>query len=118
VFEEMLQRLVTAVPGATGAILADWEGESVAHYSLSDEYELKVIAAHKGIIMARMREIHDQLAPGEMNEAVISTETHHLISGAINREYSLVMTMERSGVLGQALYHFRQAVTELRKEIV
>ena len=116
-FEEILQRLVMSVPGATGAIFADWEGECVACFSLYDEYELKVIAAHKGIILAHIREIHDQLAPGEMNEAVISTERQHVITGAINRDYSLVMTMDRNGVLGRALYHFRSTVGELRKEI-
>jgi predicted regulator of Ras-like GTPase activity (Roadblock/LC7/MglB family) len=117
VFEEILQQLVTTVPGANGAILADWEGESVAHYCHYDEYDLKVIAAHQGIIMSHMRDIHDQLAPGEMHEAVISTESQYLITGAITREYSLVMTMDRHGVLGRALYHFRLAIAALRKEI-
>jgi predicted regulator of Ras-like GTPase activity (Roadblock/LC7/MglB family) len=117
VFEDILQRLVTTVPGATGAIFADWEGESVAHYCLYDEYDLKVIAAHQGIIMSHLRDIHDQLAPGEMNEAVISTETEYLVTGAITREYTLVMTMERRGVLGRGLYHFRKAVDALRREI-
>ena len=116
-FEEMLQQLVRAVPGATGAIFADWEGECVAYYCLYDEYELKVIAAHKGIIMTHMRDIHDQLAPGEMQEAVITTESQHVITGAITRDYSLVMTMARDGVLGRALYHFRKTVAGLRKEI-
>lgn len=117
VFEGILQRLVSAVPGATGAIFADWEGECVAFYCLYDEYELKVIAAHKGIILTHMRDIHDQLAPGELHEAVFSTDAQHVITGAISRDYSLVMTMERSGILGRALYHFRKSVEELRKEI-
>lgn len=116
-FDEQLQRLVTLTPGATGAILADWEGEYVAIYCLYDEYDLKVIAAHKGIILAQMREIHDQLAPGELNEAVIATPTQYLITGAITRDYSLVMTLERNKVLGRALYSFRKCVEELRKEI-
>jgi hypothetical protein len=37
--------------------------------------------------------------------------------GCIDQYYSLVMNVERSCPAGQALYHFRQAITALKKEI-
>lgn len=116
-FAQVLKELVDAVPGATGAILADWEGESVAHYSRGDEYELKIIAAHKGIILSRMRQIHDQLAPDEMTETIISATATQVLTGALNRDYALIMTMARKTPLSLALRRFRVAIDLLRKEV-
>ncbi len=54
-FKAILTELVQSVPGATGAIIADWEGETVDHVALMDDYELKITAAHLWIILTRMK---------------------------------------------------------------
>lgn len=117
-FQTMLIRLVEKVPGATGAILADWEGEAVAQYCPDgDEYELKVLGAHKGIILNRMRELHDTFGAGELKETVVTTAEQHILVGAVGPEYVLVMTLERSALVGLALFHFRSCIPPLEKEI-
>jgi len=116
-FKGILQNLVERTPGATGAILADWEGESVEHFSLYDDYELKIIGAHKGIILNRVRELQQGGVAGEPREVLLSTDRAHIITGAIGKDYSLVMTLDSDAVVGRALYHFRQSVVELAKEI-
>jgi predicted regulator of Ras-like GTPase activity (Roadblock/LC7/MglB family) len=109
--------MVEAVPGASGAILADWEGEAVEQHSLYDVFELKVLGAHKGIILNQMKELHNNLSAGELADVVISTDMQHIIVGAIGPDYSLVMTLNRTAILGLALYHFRKAGEQLYKEI-
>jgi predicted regulator of Ras-like GTPase activity (Roadblock/LC7/MglB family) len=116
-FKTILRNLVERVPGSRGAIVADWEGEAVDQFSYYDDYELKVTGAHKGIILAQIKEIHDKLFNELPQEAVISTDTLHVIIGTIGRDYSLVMTVDRGVVVGKALYWFRQAVLMLHKEI-
>lgn len=116
-FATILKNLVGSIPGASGAILADWEGEAVAHFCLYDEFELKVIGAHKGIILNQMKNLHDNLSAGRLREAVISTDRQHIIVSAIGSEYSLVMTLDRNAVIGRALYGLRNVVTLLEREI-
>ncbi len=117
-FQTLLTKLVERVPGAIGAILADWEGEAVAQYCPEwDEYELKVLGAHKGIILNRMREIHDTLGAGGPRETVITTAEQHILVGAVGPEYVLVMTLGRTSLLGRALFHFRSCIPLLEKEI-
>jgi len=116
-FKTILKELVESVPHATGAILADWEGEAVEQHCLYDDYELKVIAAHKGIVLNRMKEIHASFPCGELRDAVISTASHHILTGLVGPEYSLVMTLGREGIVGLALYRFRNALKLLEKEI-
>lgn len=116
-FKTILRELVESVPGASGAILADWEGEAVDCYSLFDDYELKIIGAHKGIILNRIKDVQKRFGGDDPREVVISTEKRHLITGAIGPDYSLVLTLAREAVIGQALYRFRKSVVVLEKEI-
>jgi predicted regulator of Ras-like GTPase activity (Roadblock/LC7/MglB family) len=117
-FDTLLTGLVHAVAGANGAILADWEGEAVAHcYLQGDDYELKILGAHKGIILNQLKEIHGQLGGGLLQEAVITTADQHVLIGAIGPDYVLVMTLERSSLVGLALRHFRDCLRAVHKEI-
>ncbi len=116
-FRTILRELVESVPGATGAILADWEGEAVEQHCLYDEYELKVLAAHKGIVLNLIREAHAAFPGEELHDAVISTASQHILTGLIGPEYALVMTLDRGGVVGLALHRFRKALRQLEKEI-
>lgn len=116
-FKRMLQSLVDSVPGATGAILADWEGESVEYFCQGDDFELKVIAAHKGVILNLIREVHDTMAAGVPREAVITTHQHHVVIGPVGNDYALVMTLHRDAILGRALVQFRDAAASLYGEI-
>ena len=116
-FKVILRGLVESVSSATGAILAEWEGEAVEHYCLYDEYELKIIAAHKGIILDRMKDAHAALPGGGVRDAVIETDTQLIVIGGVGPEYSLVMTLDKSALVGNALYHFRKTLKLLEKEI-
>jgi len=116
-FKTILKGLVDTTPGATGAILADWEGEAVEQHCLYDDYELKVIAAHKGIVLNQMRTVHAAFPGEEFCDAVITTASQHILTGPIGPDYSLVMTLDRGAVVGLALYRFRKALKLLEKEI-
>ena len=116
-FKMILKELVERTPGASGAILADWEGESVEQYSLYDDYEIKVTGAHKGIILNHLKEVHAAFPAGRLEEAVVVTGAQQVVIGVIGADYSLVMTLRKGAILGRALYRFRHAVKVLEKEI-
>jgi predicted regulator of Ras-like GTPase activity (Roadblock/LC7/MglB family) len=116
-FKEILRKLIEKTPHASGAILADWEGEAVEHHCLYDDYELMLLGAHKGLILNRMKEAHADLAAGKFQDAVITTDKQQVIIGAVGPDYSLVMTLASEAMIGLALHRFRQALKLLEKEI-
>jgi len=116
-FEVILKDLVEQVPKAIGAILVDWEGEAVMEYCHCDPYDMRFIAAHKGIILAHIKELQSREQIGAVEDVVITASEMHLIIGCIDQDYSLVMNVERSCPVALALYRFRQALVELKKEI-
>lgn len=115
-FKELLNTLVGRVPGAQGAILADWEGEAVAQVGVMDDYELKVIGAHKGVVLHNMREVADRLG-NDLREVVITTKQSQTLIMPVTKDYYLVLTLDRSDMLGMALLEARRCVQALHREI-
>jgi predicted regulator of Ras-like GTPase activity (Roadblock/LC7/MglB family) len=116
-FKRLLTELVESVPGASGAILADWEGEAVEQHTHGDPYEMKVTAAHWGIVLNLLKELHGKYQAGVVKESVISSDKEHVIVGGIGDEYTLVMTMDRDCLPLVALRNFRETAELLKKEI-
>ncbi len=117
-FKTLLNSLVERVPGAQGAIIADWEGEAVDHVGIMDDYDLKVIGAHKGVILHSMRDVVDRLGNDELKEIVITTKNAQTLVLPVTAEYYLVLTLDRSDMLGRALLEARRCIQGLYNEIV
>jgi predicted regulator of Ras-like GTPase activity (Roadblock/LC7/MglB family) len=116
-FKTLLNSLVERVPGAQGAILADWEGESVEQVGIMDDYDLKVIGAHKGVILHNMREVVDRLGNDELKEIVVTTKQAQTLILPVTKDYYLVLTLDRSDMLGRALLEARRCSQALYREI-
>ena len=116
-FKTILFSLITKVPGATGAVLADWEGETVEHCSGGDDYEVKVVGAHLAIILNQLKDLQARLAGEVINDAVITTADQRLVVGTVGSDYCLVLTLSRQVVAGKARFHFDEAKALLAKEI-
>jgi len=117
-FKSLLNSLIERVPGAQGAIIADWEGEAVDHVGIMDDYDLKVIGAHKGVILQNMREVVDRLGNDELKEIIITTNQGQTLVLPVTKDYYLVLTLDRSDVLGRALMEARRCIQALYQEIV
>lgn len=117
-FKAILKELVENSPGSTGAILADWEGEAIEQYCLTDTYELKVTAAHQGIILSQLKDVLSGFpTAGALTHLAIRTENQLFIVGVVGDDYSLVMTMNNNILLGQAERQFAHTILLLIKEI-
>ncbi|GFE59711.1 hypothetical protein [Geobacter sp. AOG2] len=116
-FQSILKTLVEVIPQTVGAILVDWEGEAVQEWCHCDPYEMRFIAAHKGIILARLKEMQGSEQVGAIEDVVVTASERHLIIGCIDDDYSLVVAVGRACPAALALHHFRAAVARLKKEI-
>lgn len=116
-FQRDLNELVDRVPGAMGAILADWEGEMVDQVARMDEYELKVIGAYKGVLLSLTRDALKRLRSTSLQEMVITTDQVYTVVTPITDDYFLVLILKRNEVLGRALFAMKRCVDSLKKEI-
>lgn len=116
-FKQLLGTMLERVPGAQGAIIADWEGEAVDHLGTMDEYDLKIIGAHQGLILHNLREVVDRLGDDQLTEVIITSERGQTLILPVTREYFLVLTLSRNDVLGKALFEARRCIKALHAEI-
>ena len=116
-FKALLNALIERVPGAQGAIVADWEGEAVDQVGLMDDSDLKVIGAHKGVILHNMREVVGRLGDDQLKEIIITTKQAQTLILPVTSDYYLVLTLDRSDMLGLALMEARRCIQALYREI-
>lgn len=115
----ILEDLVAEAPGATGAILADWEGEAVAVYSPAggDDYQIKFVGAHHGIILAHAREMIARLHQGEPRELTIANQHFLAITVPVNHDYYVVLTLAPHALPFRARAAVRKAVAAIEADI-
>lgn len=116
-FKRILHELVKAVPGARGAILADWEGEAVEQFTLDDEFEMKIVGAHKGIILSQLKDIHGKVGFPEPMVVEIATDAGTVLIAGVGADYCVVMTLAPAALKTKAAYMLKNSVNLLIKEI-
>jgi predicted regulator of Ras-like GTPase activity (Roadblock/LC7/MglB family) len=116
-FKKMLREMLDQLPGAVGAIIADWEGEAVDQVARIDDFEIKVLGAHKGIILSRLRDALQRLDGGELEEVLIHFDQGKTLIAPLNEDYFLVLTVEPEVLVGKAAFVMRRCAKKLRIEI-
>lgn len=116
-FKQQLKEMLDRVPGALGAIIADWEGEAVDQVARMDDYDIKILGAHKGIILTRLREALGRIDGGELEEILIRSEQNHTLVAPVTEDYFLVLTLSPEASLGGASFALRRCAALLREEI-
>jgi predicted regulator of Ras-like GTPase activity (Roadblock/LC7/MglB family) len=92
-FKEILKGMVDSVPGAKGAIFADWEGESVDFHYAGPEDDIKLIGAHQGILLNIMGEVSAGCGLGEVRSMLITTGRGKLLVRPVKDGYYLAMLL-------------------------
>lgn len=116
-FKAILSELLACLPGGLGAILVDWEGEAVDQTGVIDEYDLKVIGAHKGLILSNLRQAVARAEGNQLQEIIITTERLQTLILPVDDDYFLVLTLSQGEGIGRARFEARRALEKIRKEI-
>jgi len=116
-FKQVLGTMLANIPGSLGAIIVDWEGEAVDQVGSIDDYELKVIGAHKGLILDNLRQAVARAEGNDLEEIVITTAQRQTIIMPVDKEYFLVVALDRKDAMGRALFEARRCLVQLKEEI-
>ncbi len=115
-FKSLLKRLLEDIPGAMGAIIIDWEGEAVDQVARINEYDIKVLGAHNGIILTLLREALQRIDSGGLEEVVIRTGENKTLIAPLTEDYLLVLYLGPRAIAARASFKMRRCVDELRDE--
>jgi predicted regulator of Ras-like GTPase activity (Roadblock/LC7/MglB family) len=117
-FAEILQRLVERVPGATGAVFADWEGESVGEFALDlPQLEIQIMGAQWGVVWIDVQRAFRRAHLGAPEELIVDFDRGSLLVRQVTDQYYVVLAVNREGHLAKALAELDRGVAELRAEM-
>ncbi len=112
-FERLLKELVENI-NAKGAILLDWEGESVVHYGKIDDYDLKVMGAYQVIILNHFKNLRNV---DEVNFFQMKFGSSVIQFLPINKDYYVFLYFEGSEIAPRAYHNLRKVVDIFAREI-
>ena len=67
-FGEILEQMVLRVPGAVGAIFADWEGEAVDQFAHIPPLDIQLVGAHWGVVFNAATQFLQKIGGGGIEE--------------------------------------------------
>jgi len=117
-FKSIMAHLVNSSPGATGAIFVDWEGEAVDQYTVNEDiYHLKVVGAHKGVILNLIDEARNAGKDEEIETVTVRMERYDVLMAPVIDGYFVAITLKRGAPLSRARFEIKKAAQALKKEM-
>jgi predicted regulator of Ras-like GTPase activity (Roadblock/LC7/MglB family) len=101
-FGEILKNIVERVPGAIGAVFADWEGEPVDQFAHIPPIEIQIVGAHWGIVWSQATARLSQKGIGAIEELLIEGERAIVLVRAVTAQYFVVLAVKRDAHLATA----------------
>lgn len=116
-FRALLRELVLSVDGANGAIILDSEGEAVQFWARDNIDRLQLRAAYITVVRQTYRASTSSFELGDVDYMVIEYEGARLVVEELDSDCFIVLELDASANIGQAIHHIQPAVANLRREI-
>jgi predicted regulator of Ras-like GTPase activity (Roadblock/LC7/MglB family) len=115
-FKALLKELVSSVEGATGAIFLASDGEAVQWYSGDGGERLQLRGAYITVALQGCRGAADRLTLGGIRHLILEYDGASFIVQELDRGYCVVLELDSSANIGQAIYRIQPVVARLRRE--
>ena len=119
-FRELLSTIVDQTPGAVAGAIMGQDGIAIDEYMTAKGLDLSAVAVESDQVLTQARKVCGSLferPDDRLEELVLTTRSHQLLFREIDREYFLIVVLDRHGVLGKARYLVGSALQELREEL-
>jgi predicted regulator of Ras-like GTPase activity (Roadblock/LC7/MglB family) len=116
-FGDILEAMVRRVPGAVGAVFADWEGEPVDQFAHIAPLEIQLVGAHWGVVWSQAAERLGQRGLGAVEELLIEGERAIVLVRSVTDRYFVVLATRRDAHLATARRELERGAETLRSEM-
>ena len=114
-FGQILQAMVERVPGAIGAVFADWEGEPVDQFAHIPPLDIQLVGAHWGVVWSQATQ--RLVALGAVEELLIEGDRAIVLVRLVAEGYFVVLATKRDAHLATARRELERGAGILRGEM-
>lgn len=116
-FGSILEEIVRRVPGAVGAVFADWEGEPVDQFAHVPPLDIQLVGAHWGVVWSQATRRLGQHNLGAVEELLIEGERAIVLVRLVTEGYFVVLATKRDAHLATARRELERGAGILRGEM-
>jgi predicted regulator of Ras-like GTPase activity (Roadblock/LC7/MglB family) len=116
-FKDLLKELVASVQGASGAILLEADGEAVQWHADAEVERLRLRAAYIALVLKGCRASTSLAKLGDTGCVILQYDGANFLGQQVERDYFLVLELDASANLGQAIHRIRPAAAIIRREL-
>ncbi len=116
-FADILRAMVERVPGALGAIFADWDGEMVDQFAHIPPLEIQLVGAHWGVVLNQTSRSTSSFGFGLVRELLIEGERGTVLVRSVTDKYYVVLAAKSEVHLATARRELERGAETLRGEM-
>ena len=117
-FQEILDQLIERVPESIAASFNDRDGEPLCTRTIQVPNEaLQLLGAYEKVVRRHMSQAVEEFDKGEIEQAAFCTNQHWILMMGTDESCTLVLVMQREGLLGRARFQMERAIELLNAEL-
>jgi predicted regulator of Ras-like GTPase activity (Roadblock/LC7/MglB family) len=117
-FQKILDQLIERVPEALAATFNDRDGESICTRTIQVSNEgLQMLGAFQHVVKRHLQEAVEEFDRGEVKQVAFATDQHWILMMAADEQCTLVLVMQREGLLGRARFYMERTIEALNQEL-
>jgi predicted regulator of Ras-like GTPase activity (Roadblock/LC7/MglB family) len=117
-FQQILDQLIQRVPEALAATFNDRDGEAVCSRTIQISNEgLQLLGAYQHVAKRHLQQAVEEFDRSEVKQVAFATDQHWILMMGAREQCTLVLVMQREGILGRARFHMEQAIEALNQEL-
>ncbi len=117
-FQQVLDRLIEQVPESLAATFNDRDGDPVCTRTIQVSSEgLQLLGAYQHVVKRHLQQAVEEFDRGEVKQVAFATDQHWILMMGTREQCTLVLVMQRDGLLGRARFYMEKAVEALNAEL-
>lgn len=117
-FQQILDQLIERVPESLAATFNDRDGDPICSRTIQVANEaLQMLGAYQHVVRRHLQQAVEEFDRGEVKQVAFATDQHWILMMGADERCTLVMVMQRDGLLGRARFFMEQAISALNAQL-
>lgn len=116
-FQELLQKLLSSLRGATGAMLLEADGEAVAWRSVNNPEQLRLRGAYVAVVLRACENSAKELSLGPVGHLFLNYDGAAFLAHSVGSGYFILVEFNSSSNLSEALFRVTPFLDEVKREL-